>query len=270
MDKNFILQTKLTENQIALFYLGQTGFLLKYQSDYILVDGYLTDYVDQNCCSEQVSWKRRYPAPISPEELDFVQYVFCTHAHYDHADPNTLSTIAQRNPDASFFVSAAITDTIASYGIPRERIRGLRCDQEITLRPGLTVAAVPAAHEELHPVGSDTYEEVGFRFTLGGISLFHSGDCCPYDGLEDKISGCDIFVLPINGRDYYRTNVCDIIGCFNSREAILLAKHCGAGLLVPVHFDLYDVNGANPSEFVDTLQFLNPSQRFHIFVPGQR
>ena len=40
MKKN-ILETKLAEGQTALFYLGQVGFLIKYDETYILIDGYL-------------------------------------------------------------------------------------------------------------------------------------------------------------------------------------------------------------------------------------
>jgi len=96
--KKRILETKLAEGQAALFYLGQVGFLIKYDETYILIDGYLSDYVDQNFSTEEVVWKRKYPVPIDPEELDFVDHVFCSHAHSDHTDPWTLSKIAKVNP----------------------------------------------------------------------------------------------------------------------------------------------------------------------------
>ena len=100
MDKRTFLDAKLEERQVALFYLGQEGFLIKHHDTYLLIDPYLSDYVDQNCCSDNVKWVRRYPAPISAEEFDFVDYVLCTHAHYDHADPYTLSAIASVNTKA--------------------------------------------------------------------------------------------------------------------------------------------------------------------------
>ena len=150
MKKDFFTQTKLTGNQIALFYLGQVGFIVKYKEKYILIDGYLSDYVDKNCSNETVIWKRRYPSPVNAEELDFVDYVFCTHAHFDHADPYTLSKIAKVNKKAKFFVSAAIVDTIASYGIEKERILSLSCYKKTVLDQDIIVTAIPSAHEELH------------------------------------------------------------------------------------------------------------------------
>lgn len=268
--KEKILNTRLADGQIALFYLGQVGYIVKHADKYVLIDGYLSDYVDRNCASELVPWKRRYPAPMNAEELDFVDYVFCTHAHYDHADPETLTAIAKVNTKAKFYVSNAIVPALLGYGLDRDRIVGLSCDKQYALCESISVTPLPSAHEELHRNENGDCEEVGFRFTLGNISLYHGGDGCPYDGLEERLCGVDILLIPINGRDYYRRYVCDIIGNFDSREAVLLAKNIGAKLLVPTHFDLYDVNCVNPAHFVDTLTSLNPSQGYHIFAPGER
>ena len=35
MDKSLFLNTKLTDDQVALFYLGQEGFLIKHKETYI-------------------------------------------------------------------------------------------------------------------------------------------------------------------------------------------------------------------------------------------
>lgn len=268
--KQRILQTKLAEGQVALFYLGQVGFLIKWNEKYLMIDGYLSDYVDRNCCSEQVQWVRNYPAPIKAEELDFVDYVLCTHTHYDHADPDTLSTLARVNSKAKYIVSAANVSAISAYGIKKSDILGLLADKETVLEQGIAVTAIPAAHEEFHLDENGNYKEVGFRLSLCDVTLFHAGDGCPYEGLAERLVGCDVLMLPINGRDYYRTVICDIIGCFDSREAVLLAREVGAKLLIPTHFDLYDCNGVNPAHFVDTLKTLHFEQSFHIFAPGER
>ena len=270
MMKEKVLGTKLTADQVALFYLGQVGFLIKYNEKYLLVDGYLSDYVDRNCCSELVHWQRNYPAPIKAEELDFVDYVLCTHTHYDHADPDTLSTLAKVNAKAKYIVSAANVETIVGYGIAKDNVLGLATDVKTVLEQGIAVTAVPAAHEEFHVNERGEYAEVGFCLTLGDVVLFHAGDGCPYEGLAERIMGADVLMLPINGRDHYRTKVCDIIGCFDSREAVILAREVGAQLLIPTHFDLYDCNGVNPAHFVDTLKTLNFNQKFHVFAPGER
>ena len=114
MNKEFILNTKLTDTQIALFYLGQEGFLFKYKDTHILIDPYLSDYVDKNCCSKTIQWIRNYPAPIDAEELDFIDYILCTHTHYDHTDPYAATgllsaTSSQQIWTTSFVVSCFCT-----------------------------------------------------------------------------------------------------------------------------------------------------------------
>lgn len=269
--KEKVLSTELTDTQIAVFYLGQEGILIKYRETYLLFDAYLSDYVDQNCCSDAVIWKRNYDAPIDASELDFVDYVFCSHPHYDHADPITLRKLNETNYKVKYIVPYALKEPLHSYGIKESQI--LLADADIPLQltapPNILVTPVPAAHEQLHQSADGHYEALGYIVQLGETTIFHAGDCCIYKGLSDRLQHIDIGFLPINGRDYYRLND-DIIGNMDSREAILLAKETKVKLLVPMHFDLYNVNEVNPGYFVDLLFKLNRQQSFHIFAPGER
>lgn len=268
MTRNFILNTELTEKQAALFYLGQEGMMIKYHDRYFLIDPYLSDYVDRHCRTDKVQWSRRYPAPIQAEELDFVNYIFCTHEHFDHCDPDTLRALAQASPEAVFIVPLPATAALLSYGIPAERIIGARADTEITLDE-CKILPVPAAHEELHPDENGCYRELGYKLLFDGLTLYHAGDCCIYDGLAERLMDTDVLMLPVNGRGYYKLRE-DIIGNMTAEEAVLLARETNAGMLIPLHYDLYDVNCINPAAFVDTLFSINPSQRFHMFAPGER
>lgn len=268
MKREYFLNTRLAENQAALFYLGQEGFLIKYHDMYCLIDPYLSDYVDQNCSTDTVKWVRRYDAPILAEQLDFVDYVFCTHSHSDHADPVTLRALAAHNTKAKFIAPKPILDVIRSYGIDGGRMIGASAGQELHLGE-CRVTPVPAAHEELHTDENGDYMELGYKMIFGEISIFHSGDCCIYDGLAGHLENIDVLLVPVNGRSYYK--LCnDIIGNMDAEEAVLLAQEVHARLLVPMHFDLYDVNGINPAHFVDCLYKINPEQSFHIFSVGER
>lgn len=265
--KEKILHTQLAPGQVGIFYLGQEGMLLKYEDRYLVIDPYLSDYVDRNCC-DYVQWVRRYDAPIQAEELDFVDYVLCTHTHYDHADPDTLRILAKVNKKAIFFAPQPVTETLVSYGIEPSRIRGAISDETIAL-DGFSVTPIPSAHEELHADEHGNYLELGYKVTAGDLTVYHAGDCCLYDGLKERLMNVDVMMLPVNGRSYFKRYHQDIIGNMTAEEAVLLAQETKAGLLVPMHFDLYDVNCINPAHFVDTLFTLNPTQKFHIFMPGE-
>lgn len=267
MHKNDILHSKLTDEQTGLWYLGQVGFLLGSGGKYLAVDPYLTDYVDRHS-GEAVKWERLYAPPIAPEELDFLEAVCCTHSHADHADPESLNAIARANPHTKFIVPAPERERIAAYGIDPARIIPACADIPIVL-DGFTVTPVPAAHEVFHTDEQGNYRELGYIISTGSTRIYHAGDGCIYDELPRRLSRIDVAILPINGRDYVRTSA-GIIGNMDSAEAIFLTKTIGADLLIPVHHDLYAVNGVNPAVFTDTLRTLSPRQKYHIFAPGER
>jgi len=134
---------------------------------------------------------------------------------------------------------------------------------------GFTVTPIPSAHEVFHTDENGDYRELGYIIDNGAARIFHAGDMCMYEGLIERLSGIDVAILPVNGRDYFR-NVNDIIGNFDCTEAVTLATTVGADLLIPVHHDLYKVNQVSAAHFVDTVMTVNRFQKYHVFVPGER
>ena len=262
-----IRNTRLTEEQMGLWYLGQEGFLFGYRGKYLLVDPYLSNYVDRFSACKGLDWKRLYPAPVEAEELDFVDAVLCTHAHDDHMDPFTLPGLVKASPGAVFVAPAPTVAHMASLGVPKDRILPAHADRPMELA-GFSVTPVPSAHEELHQDEQGDYQELGYILDAG-VRVFHAGDMCMYPGLAERLGGLDAALLPINGRDYFRQEK-GVVGNFDCVEAVTLAKEIGAGLLVPMHHDLYAVNGVSPVCFVEAVQKINPGQRYHLFVPGER
>ncbi len=263
-----ISEQRLCENQVGVWYLGQVGFLFKSKNSYLAIDPYLSDYVDQNCC-EFVDWKRKYNPPISPKELSFVNYVVCTHLHYDHTDPITVSEIAKNNPNTKFIIPAPCANDVTEYGVDAENIIFARAFEEIKLN-NFTLIPIPSAHEELHTDSNGDYCELGYVIKTNEQTFFHAGDMCMYDGLIQNLEkfSINIAFLPINGRDYFR-NKNDIIGNFTTEEAVLLAKEINANMLVPMHHDLYDVNSVGADVFVKAIEKHHPYRKYHIFSPGE-
>ena len=267
--KECILNSHPALDQAAIFYLGQEGMLVKYQGKYLFFDPYLSDYVDRNCCSENVIWRRNYPAPIDPAALDFIDYVFCSHDHADHADPDTLTALAKASPNARFIGGKPVQRVFEKCGIAADRLICARADEEIFLEENISVLPIPAAHEEIIRDEEGNCQALGFLATLGKIRFYHAGDCCVYDGLAQRIQGADIACLPINGRDYYRLRD-DIIGNMDCQEAARLAREAQIALTIPMHYDLYPINCLNPGWFVESMARFAPGQSFHLFQPGEK
>ena len=65
--------------------LGQSGLLIEWGDYKILIDPYLSDYIEKNI---DPAMKRSFAAPISPEDCKDITHVFITHAHPDHGGPH--------------------------------------------------------------------------------------------------------------------------------------------------------------------------------------
>lgn len=43
-----------------------------HQNTYMLIDPYLSDYVDRNCSTDSLQWKKKYAPSITPETAVFM------------------------------------------------------------------------------------------------------------------------------------------------------------------------------------------------------
>ena len=261
--KEEILKLELTDSQIGFFYLGQEGFILKCRGKYIMIDGYLTGRLADGTSG----WGRNYPAPIKPEELDFLDVVLCSHDHSDHTDPETLKAAASLCEKTRFIIPAPFADRVAEYGVPADRIIRAREGEAYDLGD-LTVEPLASAHEELHQDENGDYCEMGFKLTLAGNTVYHAGDCCIYDGLAEKVGKIDVAMLPVNGRSYYKLRA-NCIGNMTLEEAVLFAKEAEAGMFIPMHFDLFSANSIPASWIPAGVEQYAPGMRYKIFTPGE-
>ena len=79
--------------QLALWSLGQAGFVIKGGSTIAYIDPYLSDSVAASGGSA-----RRFPIPIGPGAIQHADVVFATHEHMDHADGATLGPLLAASP----------------------------------------------------------------------------------------------------------------------------------------------------------------------------
>ena len=78
----------------ALWWLGQSGFLLKRGGRFLLVDPYLSDSLTTKYAATDTPHVRMTRRVVAPERLDFIDVVLAPHGHTDHLDPGTLPHVA--------------------------------------------------------------------------------------------------------------------------------------------------------------------------------
>ena len=139
----------LDAGQTALWWLGQAGFAVRFGAIRLLIDPYLSDFLAAKYAGKEAPHARMMPAPLDARAVGDLDLVFCSHAHSDHMDPDTLGPIARNNPGCRFVVPRAVVATAAKRGVDPAATIGLDDGESAELADGVGVEAVAAAHETL-------------------------------------------------------------------------------------------------------------------------
>ena len=253
-------------DDLHLWWLGQSGFLVQWRGSHLLFDPYLSDSLTRKYAGTDKPHTRMTERVVSPDELDFIDIATSSHNHTDHLDGETLTPMMQANPEMQLLVPTANRAFAAErLGIDPDQLESVDAGQSITLGP-VQMHAVPAAHEELARDELGRHQFVGYVAQLGPWTIYHSGDTIPYDGMEAVLRQwkIDVALLPINGRRPERR----VAGNLWGREAARLAKSIGARTAIPCHYDMFEFNTETPGEFETTCQALG--QAHHPLQAGQR
>jgi L-ascorbate 6-phosphate lactonase len=227
-------------------HLGQTGLKINIGSRCILVDPYLSNSVEELDSADLV---RQVPIAYLPSSLNNVDWVLITHEHMDHSDPQTIPAIAKASPLAYFIAPEPVRKQLRDWGIAEERIVQAQSTW-IDLGSDLKVRAVPAAHPRIF-MGSDGQPKaVGYMFERYGKRIWVAGDTSVCEELLDylqQIRPIHLALLPVNEDNFFRRRR-GIVGNMSVREAFGLADELKIEQVVPVHWDLFEVNSTSPDE----------------------
>lgn len=253
-------------DQFHVWWLGQSGFLVKWKTTHLLFDPYLSDSLTRKYATTDKPHVRMTQLIVQPELLDFVDVVTSSHNHTDHLDAETLNPLLSVNPNLTLVVPAANQEFAANrLQIPTSRITPVIVREPVSAGEW-TLAAVPAAHEDVARDDSGRHHYVGFVVQFGPFTVYHSGDTVMFDGLVDhlRVWEIDLAILPINGQAPERR----VAGNLWGEEAVELAKQIGAGMVIPCHFEMFEFNTATPDEFKRVAQ--ERDQPYCVLRCGQR
>jgi L-ascorbate metabolism protein UlaG (beta-lactamase superfamily) len=241
----------------SLWWLGHSGFALKYRNSIFYIDPYLSDSLAG----------RLTAAPLNATDVAHASLILSTHAHPDHLDAGTVPAILAASRRAKLVIPKSVAAHAHSLGIGYERM--------VTTDSGLRVEylddriySVPSAHNALDWTPLGGYPYLGYLIRFGGCTIYHAGDCVPYAGLADRLRPYSVTValLPISGRKPDDTQP----GNFEIAEAAQLAEDIGAQWLVPMHYGVLSANTGDVGRFIDHLLGQRPLQRFKVFECGER
>lgn len=270
-----IAAARVPEVGVRLWSLGQAGFLLRSARHTVVVDPWLSDWLERVEARRDV---RARPAPMAPEDLTGIDVVLITHAHSDHLDPGTVPVLAERNPEARWVAPAPVVPQLTALGVPGAQVAGALADVRLDVA-GVGVEPVAAAHA-FAPDGFGGYafstdeegrhDAVGYLVELGGVRLLHAGDTIWWPGYAERLQAleADVAILPINGRDAARERR-GLVGNLDPREAADLAVAAQIPLVVPCHWDGVTGNTEDPAVFVSYAVRTYPSLGIRLPAVGE-
>jgi L-ascorbate 6-phosphate lactonase len=226
----------------TLWWLGHSGFIVRFAT--------ITFYVDA-CLSREGS-------PLAPADVRNADMLLSTHAHPGHLDPATAVPVLHANSRAKVVLPKSSGDYAHSLGIPYTRMTTTDSDLRVEYwKDDLygRVYAVPSAHPQLDHTPLGGYPYLGYLIRFGRWTVYHAGDCVPYDTLADRLKPYTVSValLPIGGKN------------FSISQAAQLAEDIGAKWVVPMH-----CSAETAQEFVDHVLGHRPYLRFKVLQPGEK
>jgi L-ascorbate metabolism protein UlaG (beta-lactamase superfamily) len=252
---------RVPKGGVALWWLGQHGFVVKAGRTVVYIDPFLTPLAG-----------RQVPPLLRPEDVTNADWVLGTHDHADHIDRPAWPRIAAASPRARFVVPDLLRAGLArDLGLPAARLEGLD-DGGAVARGGVRISAVAVAHEFLdRDPATGRYPYLGYVVELPGFTLFHSGDACNYEGWLTKLRRWrfDAVLLPINGRDAVRL-AAGCIGNMTYQEAADLAGALRPRFTIPTHYDMFAMNPGDPGLFAGYMGVKYPDLAVRICAHGRR
>jgi L-ascorbate metabolism protein UlaG (beta-lactamase superfamily) len=257
-------EVPLPAGSVVVWWLGQAGFIVRGGETTFLVDPFLSPHEG-----------RLYESALTGATAEGIDVVLCTHEHIDHFDAASAPAIAVASPDAVFVVPTPIVDMVTETGIAPDRVVGMQPGDTKELGD-LAVRAVSAKHgvtmEDAYGFGQalsgGLVRFLGYVIDAGGVRIYHAGDTIHYEGMESALRHLrvDVAMLPVNGRDPER-EARGIVGNLTEREAAWLGSEIEAGVIVPMHYDMFERNRGYPGHLVESVE------RDHlgvgVFVPAR-
>jgi L-ascorbate 6-phosphate lactonase len=248
-----IAQTRVAPGELAVFWIGQAGFVYKTANDKVIyVDPYLTDSVARQLGHLMYGFKRLTPTLIEPEEVE-ADLVVVTHEHQDHFDADLMPVLASK-PQLQFAGSPGCEQLFQAAGITADRYSVFRAGQRLDY-DGFCIAGVYADHGELAP------DALGVLLQFGDIRVWQVGDTAYRpDKWQDVCRlGVDILIPPINGA----------FGNLDGVEAARLAADAKAKVVIPCHFWMFAEHNGNPALFLDACKEHAPESQAHLMAQGE-
>lgn len=253
---------------LHVWWLGHSGFLLKWNGIGVLIDPYLSDSMSIQYNGRGKGWPRMTERVVDPLLLSGIDLIVASQNRLSHLDPETILAVRSASPNMKMVVpggSHKVIDSVLGSAGPHL----IPLDSGSFVDVGeVEVHGINAANPEIETDDVGAAKNLGYVLTMGPFAIYHSGDTLWHDTLVKEVRrwNLNLALLPISG--YAPEAGPGVSSNLNGFEASALAKAISAGLAVPMHYDMFTEDTATTEEFVYCCERLD--QRYRILQPGLR
>ncbi len=249
-----VRETDVTAGKVAIFWLGQAGFLLKtHEGHTVMIDPYFSDYVERIIPEMGLGFKRLMPPPCRADEVR-ADVLLISHEHADHCDADAMPLMAA-NGHTRVFANTTAAAQIEAMGLAGVQLTVIGRGESVRVLPECTVRAVDCDHGELAP------EALGFLLDFGFETVYFAGDTAltPARLTAALDAKPDVALLPINGA----------FGNLSGTQAARYAAMLRCKTLIPCHFWTFPLHHGDPQELIDAMPAEAPDVKLHLLCQGE-
>lgn len=254
---HLIQKTTVPPGHIALWWLGQAGFIIKSPGDKIVaLDPYLSNSCKALGDEAGFNMDRLVPPPLAPNELAGIDLYLFSHSHRDHLDPETLSAYRAAGGEGPYLAPAETVEAMEKLGVPAGQIE-MVWPNKLRHLGDLTIRATFAI-----PFGGDDLTHVGYLISVTeGPTVYFTGDTAYHNVIAESVKphAPDVMVTVINGA--FRNMGPD--------AAAFLAKQLDPQIVIPCHHDLFADNVQPPQMLRTNLHILGISDKYRVLKHGE-
>lgn len=222
------------ETGLRITWLGHSTLILEIAEKRILIDPVWGEYVAP---LELKNAKRFIPPPLPFEELPPIDAVVISHDHYDHLDYPTILKLAKTS--VPFYVPLGVGSHLEYWGVPKERIFEHEWWDESKLGK-LTIACTPSRHFSGRSlVDRDKTLWASWAFVGPEARVYFSGDTALFPGFAEIGRRYGPFDATMMENGAYNQMWADVH--LGPEQAIRAHKLVGGGLLIPIHWSMFDL-----------------------------
>ena len=234
---------------IAIWYLGQNGFVIKDDSGLLIgIDLYLTNSCATTFAHLPFRLDRQLPVFIEPEDLD-IDVFLTTHSHDDHCDMATLRRL-RCTENVRFIGPFDSCRLYREAGLTGNQCTLIHPGERIELGHGVTMQASFAV-----PTDDTDLNHTGVLLTFAsGIRFLNTGDTAYAPRLGALLPReVDVCAICINGgfHNLAPAHAAEIVAAIRPRVAI------------PCHYDMMVNNVGSPEMFRIALAQTGSDTVFH-------